>query len=135
MRSQISIITARNDWSILQSLDSAIKTALNQRISIQVIHGVQSIIIVADDSITDDLVQTIGDKNLISVRTELVEIVVRSPEKIGEVSGVIAYLCQAIAKRDINCLEMLSCYTDSIFIVEEKDMIDAFSALNACVIK
>lgn len=130
IRSNISIITARNDWGILQSLDNAVRTALNRRISIQVIHGIQGITIVVDDRLVEGLVQIIGDENLIRVRSGLVEIVVRSPETIGEVSGVIAHLCQAIAKRGINCLEMVSCFTDSIFIVEEIDMIEAFSALS-----
>jgi len=133
IRSRISIITARNDWGILQLLDNAVRTALNQRISVQVIHGIHGITIVTEDSLVDDLVRTIGDENLIRVRSGLVEIVVRSPEKIGEVSGIIAYLCQAIAKKGINCLEMVSCFTDSIFIVEEKDMSEAFSALNLCL--
>lgn len=133
MHSRIAFITARNDWRILQSLDSAIKTALNQNISVQVIHGSQGISIVAEDNQVDDLIQTIGKDNLIKVRTGLVKIVIRSPENIEEVSGVVAYLCQALARHRINCLEIVICYTDNIFIIDEKDMIEAYEALNTCI--
>ena len=61
------------------------------------------------------------------------EITVRSPEKITDTSGVVSYLSSNLAENSINVAETVSCYTDTIFIVDEKDMIAAYSLLSRII--
>ena len=48
-------------------------------------------------------------------------------------SGVIAYLITNLSDAGINIEETVSCHTDTIFIVSESDMINAYSVLNKCI--
>ncbi len=52
-----------------------------------------------------------------------------SPEKIEEVEGVYAHILEGIARRGINVLETSSCYTETNIIVERKDALKCFAAL------
>ena len=67
------------------------------------------------------------------MRENLVEIAVKSPEKIVDTSGVIAYLITNLSDAGINIEETVSCHTDTIFIVGESDMINAYSVLTKCI--
>jgi aspartokinase len=74
-----------------------------------------------------------GYCEIIKVRENLVEIVVKSPEKIVDTAGVIAYLITNLSDAGINIEETVSCHTDTIFIVNEPDMINAYSVLTKCI--
>jgi aspartokinase len=71
--------------------------------------------------------------NILKIRENLVEITVKSPEKIVETSGVIAYLITHLSDSGINIEETVSCHTDTVFIVGEYDMINAYSVLTKCI--
>ena len=45
-----------------------------------------------------------------------------SAKQIETTSGVISYLYSLLGENNINILETLSCWTDTIFLVEEKDL-------------
>ena len=81
----------------------------------------------------DRIMDTVGRFNIIKVRENLVEIAVKSPEKIVDTSGVIAYLITNLSDAGINIEETVSCHTDTIFIVGEADMINAYSVLTKCI--
>ena len=81
----------------------------------------------------DRIIDTVGRFNLIKIRENLVEIVVKSPEKIVDTAGVIAYLITNLSDAGINIEETVSCHTDTIFIVNEPDMINAYTVLTKCI--
>jgi aspartokinase len=79
------------------------------------------------------IIDTVSRFNIIKVRENLVEITVKSPEKIVETSGVISYLITNLSDAGINIEETVSCHTDTVFIVSESDMINAYSVLTKCI--
>jgi len=52
----------------------------------------------------------------------LVEVVLKSPKQIETTSGVISYLYSLLGENGINVYETLSCWTDTIFLIEEKEL-------------
>ena len=74
-----------------------------------------------------------GKENVLRVRPSLVEIAVKSPDKIMETSGVFSYLASNLSENNVNVAESVSCYTDTIFIVDEKDMIHAYEILSKMI--
>jgi hypothetical protein len=100
---------------------------------LQVVQSASAVTIIADKMLKDRIMDTVGRFNIIKVRENLVEIVVKSPEKIVETTGVIAYLITNLSDAGINIEETVSCYTDTIFIVGERDMINAYSVLTKCI--
>lgn len=131
VKTKICIITASNDWTVLQRLERIFAKLINQKALMQVIQGAQAITIIADEKLRNDIVNEVGETNVLKVREDLVEITVKSPQKIGETSGVFSYLSSNLSEQGVNVVETVSCYTDTIFIIREKDMIQAYSLLSS----
>jgi len=130
VKTKICIVTASNDWAVLQRLERLFAKLINQKALMQVIQGAQAITIIADEKLRSEVVTEVGEGNVLKVREDLVEITVKSPQRIGETSGVFSYLASNLAEQGVNIVETVSCYTDTIFIVHEKDMIPAYSLLS-----
>ena len=132
MRTKTCIVTAKNDWSVLHKLDSLFKD-WNENSITQCVQSASAVTIIADRTFKDRIMDTVGRFNIIKVRENLVEIAVKSPEMIVDTSGVIAYLITNLSDAGINIEETVSCHTDTIFIVSESDMINAYSVLTKCI--
>lgn len=62
----------------------------------------------------------------IKVIKDLVALIINSPERLEKTPGVIAFLAQYFASRNINIRELISCYTDTIIVLDRKDASKAF---------
>ncbi|OPY31039.1 MAG: hypothetical protein A4E32_02021 [Methanomassiliicoccales archaeon PtaU1.Bin124] len=129
VKTKICSVTAKNDWTVLHKLELVFVKLINEKAIMQVIQGAQAITIIADEKLKNEVVNTVGRDNVLRVRPDLVEITIKSPEKITDTSGVFAYLADNLSENGVNFEETVSCYTDTIFIVHEKDMIHAYSIL------
>ena len=132
MRTKTCIVTAKNDWSVLHKMDNLFKDLWNENSIMQCVQSASAVTIIADRMLKDRVMDTVGRFNIM-VRENLVEIAVKSPEKIVDTSGVIAYLITNLSDAGINIEETVSCHTDTIFIVGESDMINAYSVLTKCI--
>lgn len=133
MRTKTCIVTAKNDWSVLHKMDNLLKDMWNEDSIMQIVQSASAVTIIADKMLKGRIVDTVGRFNIIKTREDLVEITVKSPEKIVDTSGVIAYLITNLSDAGINVEETVSCHTDTVFIVNESDMISAYSALTKCI--
>ena len=133
MRTKTCIVTAKNDWTVLHKMDNLFKDLWNENSIMQCVQSASAVTIIADRMLRDRIMDTVGRFNIIKVRENLVEIVVKSPEKIVDTPGVIAYLITNLSDAGINIEETVSCHTDTIFIVNEPDMINAYSVLTKCI--
>ncbi|MDO8428317.1 MAG: hypothetical protein Q7S92_03830, partial [Candidatus Diapherotrites archaeon] len=59
----------------------------------------------------------------------LVEISLQSPENIQEVPGIVAYLYSLFAEHNLNILETMSFWTDTIFVIRENDLTQALNVI------
>lgn len=133
MRTKTCIVTAKNDWTVLHKMDNLFKDLWNENSIMQCVQSASAVTIIADRMLKDRITDTVGRFNIIKIRENLVEIAVKSPEKIVDTSGVIAYLITNLSDAGINIEETISCHTDTIFIVGEADMINAYSVLTKCI--
>ena len=46
----------------------------------------------------------------------------KSAKEIESQLGVIAYLCGLFAENGVNIVEFLSCWTDTLFVINTKDV-------------
>lgn len=74
-----------------------------------------------------DFVTLITDARLPELPTvrkyeNLVEVRVKSPLEIESTPGVVAALYEKIGELGINIIETYSCYRDTIFVIEKKDL-------------
>ena len=133
MRTKTCIVTAKNDWSVLHKMDNLFKDLWNEDSIMQIVQSASAVTIIADKMLKERIIDTVGRFNILKIRENLVEITVKSPEKIVETSGVIAYLITNLSDAGKNIEETVSCHTDTVFIVGEYDMINAYSVLTKCI--
>lgn len=53
---------------------------------------------------------------------DVVEIIVKCPRSVEEVPGVLGYLYSVFGEHGINVLEAVSCWTDTIIVIDGKDV-------------
>jgi len=133
MRTKIGIVTAKNDWVVMARLEQVIKRMLSKRSFLQVIQGTDSITVICDEAAIPSVLETVGSDQVLRTRPELAEVLVRAPEKIAETPGVVAYLTDLLAWKGINIIEMVSCHTDVVFIVDREEMVRAYETLSRIV--
>lgn len=60
-------------------------------------------------------------------------IVVHSPEELEATPGVVAFLATLLAEQNVNIVEFISCWTETIMVVEKKDSLKAYEVLSNLV--
>jgi aspartokinase len=60
-------------------------------------------------------------------------IVVHSPEELEATPGVVAFLATLLAEQNVNIVEFISCWTETIIVVEKKDSLKAYEVLSSMV--
>ena len=86
----------------------------------RVIESVSAITIITSEDFFDVMKKNFRNK-IILENKNLVEITIKSPEEMETTPGAFAYLCSLFGENNINIVETLSCWTDTIFLIDEKD--------------
>ena len=60
-------------------------------------------------------------------------IVVHSPEELEVTPGVVAFLATLLAEQNVNIIEFISCWTETIIVVEKKDSLKTYEVLSTMV--
>ena len=97
------------------------KEAKKSSETFHIVEAATAITIIASDEFAVKIKQAFRNKILKESR-DLVEVILKSPKQIETTAGVISYLYSLLGENDINVYETLSCWTDTIFLIEEKDL-------------
>ena len=57
-------------------------------------------------------------------------IVMHSPEELEATPGVIAFLTTLLAEQNVNIIEFISCWTETIIVVKKKDSLKAYEVMS-----
>jgi aspartokinase len=60
-------------------------------------------------------------------------IVIHSPEELEATPGVIAFLTTLLSEQNVNMIEFISCWTETIIVVEKKDSLKTYEVLSNIV--
>ncbi len=63
----------------------------------------------------------------VKVYKDLVAVIINSPERIERTPGVVAFISQFFASKGVSIREFVSCYTDTVIVLDQKDGAKAFS--------
>lgn len=86
-----------------------------------IIEGSNTITLITTDEFTSKVEKLFKNK-IIKVTKNLAEIILKSSEAVEDTPGVVAYLTSLLASNNINILETMSTWTDTLFVIEEKDI-------------
>jgi hypothetical protein len=133
VRTRVSTLILHPSWKLFAKLEKAMGALQGRNQPIHVLHGSESITIITDESIMDEMVDILGTDDLIKRRKGLVELNIRTPDTIEDVPGVLAFLASSLAARGLNFVEVVSCYKDNMFLIDEPDLFKAFEVLNQLI--
>jgi len=68
------------------------------------------------------IVKKLFKNKIIKVTENLAEVTLKSSEDLEGTPGVIAYLSTLLAENSINIIETMSTWTDTLFVISEKDI-------------
>jgi len=60
-------------------------------------------------------------------------ITIHSPEELETTPGVVAFLTSLLAEQNTNIIEFISCWTDTIIVVERKDSLKTYEVLSSII--
>jgi hypothetical protein len=92
------------------------------------IRGIDTLTIVVEENLLGTFKEKFKDA-VINSNKNLASVIVKSPKEITDTPGVIAHLANTLALEKINVVEMMSSYTETWFIVNEKDALKTVEAM------
>ena len=93
-----------------------------------IIEGANAITIVTSEDFLAEIRRLFKTK-IIKENTNLVEITLKSPKEIETTAGVVPYAYSLFGEHGINIVETMSCWTDTLFVIDEKDIANAMEIL------
>ncbi len=104
-----------------QSLIVFEKTIKQHGDSIYAIEGTKTYTLITSEKYSTAIQHSFADK-IIKTTKEQAMIIMKNPQHIEETTGFTAYLYARFGEHGVNILETMSCWTDTIFVVAEKDI-------------
>lgn len=92
------------------------------------IEGTTAITVLTQEKYLQDIKKAFKG-SILDVHQNLAMIVIRSPKEIEITPGVTAYLYSLFGEHGVNIVETMSCWTDVIFVIDEKDVAMAMQFL------
>ncbi len=128
-RTKVATITVSQGADILQRLGDVVEELLDENSLCRLIQVSRGTVIIVDEDSVARVTHALRESQIVRVRKNLVEVAVASPESIEETPGLLTLLTGVLSAQAINIVEALSCYTDTIFLLERDDLNAAISVL------
>ena len=83
-----------------------------------------------------DVMKGLGRKareSIVKAHSNCSTIIVYSEENLESSSGVVAFLTSLLAEQNINVMEFISCYTETIIVVGKEDALRSYEILSGIV--
>jgi aspartokinase len=128
-RTKVAAITVNQGPDVLQRLGDVVEELLDANSLCRVIQVSRGVVVIVDENAVARVVRQLRESQLIGVRKNLIEVAVTSPESIEETPGLLNLLTGVLSAQGINIVEALSCFTDTIFLLDQNDMGRAIAVL------
>lgn len=128
-RTKVAAITVSQGADVLQRLGDVVEELLDESSLCRVIQVSRGTVIIVDEDSVPRVVRRLREGQVVRVRKNLIEVAVTSPESIEETPGLLRLLTGVLASQSINIVEALSCYTDTVFLLDREDMTAATNIL------
>lgn len=130
VRTRVAVWTLRPSWRLISRLGEALR---EQATAVHLLNGSEAVTLILDQSLGPALEGILSTEDVHKKREGLVEVNLRTPSRIEDVEGILAFVSSALAARGVNFLEVISCHKDNMFIIDEDDLFTAFEVLNELI--
>ncbi|MFH1506603.1 MAG: hypothetical protein ABIE94_06500 [archaeon] len=97
--------------------------------TLYVLEGTDNYTLITQEKYAQKLLKKFKN-SVIRFHKDLAIIDFKSPEEIEEIIGVLSYLTSLFAENGVNIIEFLSCWRDTIFVIDKNDVNKAITFLN-----
>ncbi len=129
-RTKVAAITVTQGPDVLQRLGDVVEELLDESSLCRVIQVSRGVVVIVDVDSVPRVVRQLREGQVIGIRKNLTELAVTSPESIEETPGLLTLLTGVLSAQGINIVEALSCFTDTIFLLDEEDLPPALAVLS-----
>jgi len=128
IRNKIVVVILEPDVAPKNLLDLQKEIAEKKEI-IHVVRGASGITLITTEDFLSKIEKRFKHK-IYKISKNLVEVILKSSVKLENVPGVMGYIYSLFGENDINILETISCWRDTIFVIKEKDLPKTMSLLD-----
>ena len=127
VKTDVAKVSANKSKKTIEKVAKALTQNVDNFVSVS--ESILSITLVFDDILIYDVKRMFTSYDILEIEDDLAAIIVHSPEEIIKTPGCAITLYNQLARRHINIEDTVSCYTDTIVLVEMADVAKAFNAL------
>ena len=127
IRNKIAVVIIDRPQSLYRALELQ-KSIRDDRGDFNLIEGEEVITVITNVDYLNKLRDLFGAK-IRKMSRGLVQITMIFDESLETVSGVVAYVYRLFAEHDINIREEMSCWTDIMVVIDERDMPKAMQVI------
>ena len=127
VKTHVSTLSVEKTKRTVQTVSTLLSTYPND--FIQVSESLSSITLIFDQRLYSRVKRSLGGAEVLEEGEEGAAITVHSPEEITATPGCISAFYNQLSRRKVNVEDTVSCYTDTIMVVDMKDASRAFEAL------
>ncbi|MCL4453589.1 hypothetical protein [Ferroplasma sp.] len=133
MSSNISIIVIKKNYDTLKIITGIIGN-LKKLNSVNLIETINCFSIIGDNQTVSGFSNFFSDDQIIEYRKDLGQLTIISPDEIEITKGYVNFITSLLYRAGINIIHIISFYRDTIIILDEKDLTDAFKIISAKMI-
>jgi hypothetical protein len=127
VNTDVAKVSAKKSKKTIEKVAKAMIQSTGNFISIS--ESIMSITLVFDNLLLQDVKGMFAYDDILEIENSLAAIIVHSPEDIIKTPGCAIAFYNQLARRHINIEDTVSCYTDTIVLVEMEQVGKAFNAL------
>ena len=131
VRTHVSRLSVEKTKRTVQTVSALLSTYPND--FIQVSESLSSITLIFDQRLHAKVKRSLSGAVVLEEGEEGAAITVHSPEGIIRTAGCVSAFYNQLSRRKVNVEDTVSCYTDTIMVVDMKDASRAFEALTELV--
>lgn len=127
LKNDLVVFTVHDD-ALMRSRDAVFGLVKTARI-FYLIQGNNTFTIIADQTFEKTMLSIFPPPSVIQSIPDQSAVTLISPEDIVEVPGVVSYLHGLLANKNINVTQSISCYKDTMLIVNRTEALEAYALI------
>jgi aspartokinase len=128
IKTKVAVLTIEKDTQVLKMIGGVVEQLSAENIHFHFVQGSSAITFIIEQKYLEQLKKI--EKYVLKTKKDLVEVIIKSSEQIENVPGVDAMILNTFSERNINLVEMMSCYTDTVLILNPDDLSTAVKLLD-----
>ncbi|MGA8663982.1 MAG: hypothetical protein WB809_02785 [Thermoplasmata archaeon] len=130
IRTHVAVISVRGDFPFPERTVVSGEVATKRDRLVQLFQGSGAATLLCGEETLASVLLTIPRTSILNVQRRLSVVSIRSPEEVMATPRVLGFLAEAIGRAGINCVEIVSVYTDTLFVVRVPDAVRVFEILS-----